>query len=477
METKKETMCFLQCNIFSNNFQDLYDMVINKGACIFCGTCISLCPRIGIKEKQPTLLEYDPDCSMCYNYCARTYFPHEVFTKKIFNDQTSKNFLLGYYQKITGAKSTDDEVLKVSQNGGVVSTLLIHALNRGLVDGVLLTDKDENWLPKPIIARTKEEILTAAGSKYIIAPTLLTYREAIYEYKLEKLAFAGMPCQIQAVRKLQLYPPLSDEFGKFTLIIGLYCTSNFSYDFVKKKIQEELGLRMIDVRKFDISDGKFIIYTRDGLIKKIPIKEIKEYKWSSCQYCKDYTAEFADISVGNVGAPANDWNSVILRSDVGIKLFDDATASGKLIMTDAINQSKIKKESFRKKSQITKIDEKLVAAMRFFNVSDVEAKLYVILVSLGCADISLLSKMMKKDKTEIINSLNKLKQREWVLTSNGTYRSVNPTHIIKTELYKFKKTLEENINKIKSGALIDLETLYVQNNLMYTRFKELLDVI
>ncbi|GAG59857.1 unnamed protein product, partial [marine sediment metagenome] len=272
-----------------------------------------------------------------------------------------------------------------------VSTLLIHALNTGLIDGALLTGRDENWQPKPIIARTPEEVLAAAGSRYTIASSLLTYKDAIYEYELEKLAFVGMPCQIQAARKLQLWPPLSDKFGKFSLIIGLYCSSNYSYDLMRKTVQEELRIPINDVKKIDISRGKFLVYKKDGSVKEIPIKETKVHNWPSCQYCKDYTAEFADISVGSVGAPADDWNSVIIRSDIGIKLFNDAVDAGKITVADTIDLSKVEKESLRKKSKLTKMDEKVISAIQLLNVSEVEAKTYTTLMSLGYADISMLS--------------------------------------------------------------------------------------
>ncbi len=473
MEIKEPIIDYLQSCVEGIGFRDLYDFVLDKDLCVLCGTCVSLCPRIDIKDKEPKLLEYDPECSMCFKYCARTYFPEEEAEKEFFNGQTRKNSLLGYYQKANVAKSTDESVLKVAQNGGVVTTLLIHALNTGLIDGALLTGRDENWQPKPIIARTPEEVLAAAGSHYTIASSLLTYKDAIYEYELEKLAFVGMPCQIQAARKLQLWPPLSDKLGKFSLIIGLYCSSNYSYDLMRKTVQEELRIPINDVKKIDISRGKFLVYKKDGSVKEIPIKETKVHNWPSCQYCKDYTAEFADISVGSVGAPADDWNSVIIRSDIGIKLFDDAVAAGKITIGDTIDLSKVEKESLRKKSKLTKIDEKIVSAMQLLNVSEVEAKTYTTLVSLGNADISMLSKAMKVEETEINSVLDTLQQRKWVLKANGIYKPINPTQLVKDEIYKFEK----NIKKVKSDALIDLKKLFIQNNLMFIRYQEFMDLI
>ncbi|MFX1521126.1 MAG: Coenzyme F420 hydrogenase/dehydrogenase, beta subunit C-terminal domain [Promethearchaeota archaeon] len=473
MATKERMIDYLQSRIEGIGFRDLYDFVVNKDVCIFCATCASLCPRIGLEEKEPKLMEYDPTCSMCFRYCARTYFPEDEVEKEFFGDKTRENFLLGYYQKATTAKSTNEAVLKVAQNGGVVSTLLIHALQTGLIDGALVTGNAGNWVPKPYVARTPEEILAAAGSRYTMAPSMLPYSEAIYEYELEKLAFVGMPCQIQAARKLQLWPPLSDQLGKITLIIGLFCSSNFTMDLLKKTVYQELGVSLNDVKKFDISKGKFFIYLNDGSVKDLPIKETKVHNWASCQYCKDYAAEFADISVGSVGAPSDDWNTVFVRSEVGTKLWDSAVAAGKITVADTIELERVEKEALRKKSQLAKMDEKVYSAIQRLNVSDVAAKTYATLVSLGYANLSMLSKVMKIEEAEVKDALNALQERDWILKINGAYRPVNPTQVVKSEINKF----EEGIKKVKSDALIDLENLYVQNNLRHVRYKEFMDLI
>ncbi|MFX1356623.1 MAG: Coenzyme F420 hydrogenase/dehydrogenase, beta subunit C-terminal domain [Promethearchaeota archaeon] len=476
-ETKHQVIEYLQSYFLGIGFKELNDLVIKKNNCVFCGTCTSLCPRIGMNGKEPTLLEYDPECSTCFRYCPRTYFPEEMFKKELFHDGANNSYALGYYQKSLAAKSNDDNIMRLAQNGGVVSTLLIHALDTGLIDGVILTDRDENWYPKPIIARTSKEILSCTGSKYTIAPTLNTYKDAINELKLEKLAFVGMPCQIKAVRKLQLFSPLSEEYGKFSLIIGLYCFSNYSYDLMKLLVQGELGIPLSNVKKIDISQGRFYVYTYDGLIKEVPIKETKEYSWPSCQYCKDYCAEFADISIGSVGAPKNDWNSVLLRTDIGVKLFNDAVEAKKIVSSNSIDLFKIEKEAIRKKTRVTQIDKQILSAMQFLNISDFEIKTYTTLMSLGNASETILSKIMNTEEIFVRNALQKLKRREWVIAANGSYSTVNPSIVIENEIYKLKNNFFKNIEKLKTEVLTNLEALYVQNNFNNVRFDENLDLI
>jgi len=472
MEMKNQVKNYLQTTDIDIGFQALNDLVIDKQNCVFCGACITLCPRIGMNEKEPKLLEYDPECSTCFRYCPRTYFPTEVFEKELFNGHASKSYSLGYFQKLVAAKSNDEAVLKITQNGGVVSSLLIHALDSGLIDGVLLTDKDDKWYPKPVIARTPDEILACVGSKYTISPTLITYSEAIREYKLEKLAFVGLPCQIHAVRKLQLSSPLSEVYGKFKLIIGLYCFSNYTYDLLKTFVQGELGIPLNSVEKFDVSNSDFYVYKKDGSVKQVPIKMTKQYTWNSCRYCKDFSAEIADISIGSVGALSNEWNSVLLRTDIGLKIFNDAVKTNKITSSDKVDLLKIEKTAFRKKTRITQIDDKTLNTMQLLDFSEFEIKTYTSLMSIGQASESLLSEVMKVDKNKVISALKSLTQHEWVISTNGTFNSVDPTLVINNEISKLRKKFLEKIGKLNSEVLPKLESIFVRNNINQMRHKK-----
>jgi coenzyme F420 hydrogenase subunit beta len=471
MEMKNQVKNYLQTNDIDIGFQALNDLVIDKQNCVFCGACITLCPRIGMNEKEPKLLEYDPECSTCFRYCPRTYFPTEMFEKELFNGDASRSYSLGYYQKLVAAKSKDETVLRSAQNGGVVSSLLIHALDSGLIDGVLLTDKDDKWFPKPVIARTPDEILSCVGSKYTISPTLITYSEAIREFKLEKLAFVGLPCQIHAVRKLQLSSPLSEVYGKFKLIIGLFCLSTYTYDLLKTYVQGELGIPLSAVKKFDILNGDFYVYKKDGSVKQIPIEKTNQFKWSSCHFCKDYSAEIADISVGSAGTFSNNSNSVLLRTDIGAKVFNGAVKSNKITISNKVDLLKIEKTAFRKKTRITQIDEKTLNTMRLLDLSEFEIKTYTSLMSLGQASESLLSEVMKVDKNKVISALKSLKKHEWVISINGTFNSINPTLVINNEISKLRKTFLEKIGKLNSEVLPELELIFVRNNINRMRHK------
>jgi coenzyme F420 hydrogenase subunit beta len=59
------------------------------------------------------------------------------------------------------------------------------------------------------------------------------------------------------------------------------------------------------------------------MVLDVGTKELEPYMSQPCQYCIDYVAELADISVGAVGSE-DGWTTVIVRSELGQKLFDSA---------------------------------------------------------------------------------------------------------------------------------------------------------
>ena len=88
-----------------------------------------------------------------------------------------------------------------------------------------------------------------------------------------------------------------------------------------KIIPEIMKVKIEDVRKMEFTKGKFWVYTSDGEVHSVPIKDVAKYARNPCHHCCDYTSVFADISVGSVGAP-DGWNSVFIRTDAGEEYFD-----------------------------------------------------------------------------------------------------------------------------------------------------------
>ncbi|MBP2172056.1 coenzyme F420 hydrogenase subunit beta [Methanococcus voltae] len=223
----------------------------------------------------------------------------------------------GSYKFAISARATNNQIRKKSQDGGIVSAAYIHGLESGLLDGVIVADKGEDFCAIPKVATTVDEVLSAAGTKYTTSPNLSVLKSAVREYGCDKVGFVGTPCQVQSIRKMLKYPVGYRHVpDKIALIMGIFCMENFPYNGLKTIIEEHCGIKMEDVAKTDIGKGKFWVYSKWGDVKTIKLKDTHPYEQHSCHVCMDYTAELADISTGSVGSP-DGWSTIFIRTAKG----------------------------------------------------------------------------------------------------------------------------------------------------------------
>jgi coenzyme F420 hydrogenase subunit beta len=469
---------YLETHHIGFGFHELNKSIIDKDMCNMCGACISICPRISANTTKPQLNEYDPECSICLKYCPRTYFPEDLFKKALFKEPIKEDFYLGNYKEAFSAASVQTLIRTSSQDGGLVTSLLIYALERGIIDGALLTDKNEQWEPIPVIATTAEEIKKCAGSKYTITPTLKPYREAIETKKLKKVAIVGMPCQIKAVRKMQLFSPFPSHYGNFELVIGLFCFSNFSYDLIDTFIRQDLQIQPSEIKKMDISHGKFFIYLKDGKIIKVPIRKTSKYKWKGCEFCNDFTAEFADISIGSIGAYGNGWNSILIRTDEGQSLLRNAINDKRIKMKDKIELAKLEKAAVRKKSKKKEINKDVLKPLKMFGLSESALEFYQILIFTGGTTLEVLQEINGKGNLHSTFAvLKQLKSRGWIYRENRLFKAYNPNTVISNEIRKLRDDLEKKITNIELGALNYLKDKFLRNNYTDIKLDELIELI
>ena len=236
---------------------------------------------------------------------------------------------LGKYKLCVSARSTDKDILKKAQDGGIVTQLFKFALEEGIIDGAIVAGQgDEPWRPRPFIATTVEELMTTPGTRYNISPQVSWIKEATRSYGLDKVGIVGTPCQMQAVRKGQLYPVgLRDVDDKIALAIGIFCMENFPYQSIKQLVEDHAGMKLESVKKMDIGKGKFTVYTERGAVSQMPLKLIHKYVQPGCNVCLDYVANLADISSGSVGSP-DGWSTVFVRSTKGNAVWDGAMKAG-----------------------------------------------------------------------------------------------------------------------------------------------------
>jgi len=255
---------------------------------------------------------------------------------------------LGKYKSCISARSTDKALLKNAQDGGIVSSLFAFALDEGIIDGAIVAankefyakfpskcmadnsnlDMIEPWRPIPAIVNTKEELIAAAGTKYNISPNIAMLKEATRSFGLDKIGIVGTPCQMQAVRKAQLYPVgFRDVGASIALAVGIFCMENFPYQGILQLVEDHAAMKMESVKKMEIGKGKFWVYGKRGQVVQLPLKVTHKYEQPGCHVCLDYVANMADVSTGSVGSP-DGWSTVFVRSKIGDSVWGKAMAAG-----------------------------------------------------------------------------------------------------------------------------------------------------
>jgi coenzyme F420-reducing hydrogenase beta subunit len=336
------------------SYEDLEARIIDTGECTVCGACITACPASHIKliENKPKRPKRTVDCvgcSVCYEAC---YMLRHGLIKDIEGSTVGwgKKESIGLCRRIMTARTKDPQVMKGCQDGGIATTLLLYALDTGVIDGALVVGRD-SWAPVACIAKTRDEIMLSAGSKYGVVPLLKELRAAVVDHGLGKICVVGSPCHIQSIRYLKHKGlPLASSVK---LTIGLFCRENYEYACIAEKIGAK-GVDMDQVDRLDVFD-EFSIYAAGGKLS-FPITEAKSCVPKHCLVCQDFAAELADIAIGS-GGSVGGWSTVIVRTEEGEKIFGGMAEEGLVETEDIGDIAGVREIAGRKKEKAKQTEE------------------------------------------------------------------------------------------------------------------------
>ena len=310
------------------SFEDsLATEVIEAGKCAGCGACVVVCPYncLEYAGEKPHLVKECKICGICAQVCPRYRWELARAENFVFGRERKPEEEFGIQRRLAIAQATDDRILKVRQDGGVATALLSFALEKGLIDGAIVagSNSEKPFYPTPKLATTSGDLLEAAGTKYSCSPNILALTDVLKQKKVN-VAFVGTPCQIHAVRNLQM-AGLKRLTAPLKFLIGLMCSECFMYEgLMENHIRGKLGINLGDIRKMNIK-GKMLVTTDSG-VTSIPLAEIKQYARKSCGVCDDFSSELADISVGGLGLDG--WTFTIIRTEKGEEVFSNAEKAG-----------------------------------------------------------------------------------------------------------------------------------------------------
>jgi coenzyme F420 hydrogenase subunit beta len=327
-------------------WKELYEEVITSGLCTGCAGCVIACPHdvIGYTHEpgayKPFHLEDElgPDdcihgqkgCTSCTRACPRFRAWEPSADEHLFARVRQPDEVSGIYQDVLLTKASDEMVHRMGQDGGLVSAILLWALDHGYIDAALvsyLEGDGGDWKARPGVASNRDEVLAAAGSRYTYSANTLALGEA-QERGFTKLALVGMSC-------MSSVPPVmwSRKVGKvgkpFVFNIGLLCSKTFDDSIFDELFLTKYGLRKQDMVKMNIK-GVFQIWMRDGAYHEIPLKECHAWTREGCIHCPDFAAEHADISTGGIGEN-DDWTLTIVRTDLGREIISRMIDDGSIV--------------------------------------------------------------------------------------------------------------------------------------------------
>ncbi|TFG05392.1 MAG: hypothetical protein EU536_02160 [Promethearchaeota archaeon] len=315
------------------NIRSAYDpikIIVDAHLCCLCGACKAVCPveAITIVDDKPIIDDNKCiHCGLCNYHCPRTHMPINVLKtfvagpqSEIFQDLSTQPF--GPVRIIKSAQTADEKIKAVCQDGGMVTTFLKYLLEKNEIDGAVVAKRlDNSWDTTAVIVTNLDDLLEAAGTKYAVSPNFVAFNKA-REAGCKKLAFVGTPCQVQAMRKYQVYSNIfEDIWGSIEYVIGIFCMETFAYENVVKISEEFCKTPIAKVSKMDINKGKFFVYDLEKNPTEVPIKDVTSLARHACHYCIDLTNELADISCGSIGSGPG-WSTVIVRSEKGEKLYN-----------------------------------------------------------------------------------------------------------------------------------------------------------
>ncbi len=317
-------------------FHNLVEDVQKPGLCHRCGGCVTFCTAVNYgaleldAEGKPRYSDEDKciECGLCYSICPEIDELDEETKKRL-----AWNPPIGRIIETGIVRATDPNVRKRATDGGAVTALLLHLFKSGRIDGAIVTKQSGPFRREPFLAVSEADILDAAGfffdtshgmksfSDYYVTYGQIREFEPLIKKGLQRVAFIGTPCQIKSVRRMQTLNIIPSDTIKFCL--GLFCSGNFVFGKnQQEKIAKIGGFQFKDVKKINIKED-LIIHLNSGEVKTMMLDELEFMKRFACYFCPDYSAEYADVSFGGIGADEG-WTTVITRTPVGRASVADA---------------------------------------------------------------------------------------------------------------------------------------------------------
>lgn len=332
-----------------NRLLETIRKTVQDGLCTGCGTCIGVCPTSAIRMIEvngvytPFIQKNCVQCGLCVKVCPGCSVDFEELNK-FFLGKKKNDWLVGNYFGCYTGHATDYNIRFSSSSGGLVTALLVLALNEHFIDGAVVTKMSSlNPLrPEVFIAKTTDEIVNASGSKYCPVPV-----NAIISKLLKqdgKYAVVGLPCHIEGLRKAEFINQKLAE--KIFLHFGLICNHTPTFSATDYLIRKT-GAAKENVARLDYRGsgwpGSMSINLISG--EKKLVKQFDCHYWGHafqfyfcsprCLLCCDKPCTLSDIAFGDAWNLSSDKigeSIVITRNNIADELLQEAVKHKKITL-------------------------------------------------------------------------------------------------------------------------------------------------
>ncbi len=238
---------------------------------------------------------------------------------------------LGKYIGAYLARSTDKKIR--TEGGGAVTAILLYLLDKKKIDGVVAAKKTRGIKGEVVLAKTRSEILRAAGNRWSIVPYTMKLKETLLSTEIKRIAFVGLPCQAQFLRQMKMFPLMESDFAnKIYIIISLFCMGTFAVESFADYLVRKYDVPLEEVENIDI-EGDYLIIVYSGKKLRLPIDSIIYHIQHGCILCPDYTGVFADISAGR--ASREGYTLILTRNRFADNIVSNAARDGYLELNEA----------------------------------------------------------------------------------------------------------------------------------------------
>lgn len=305
-------------------WQRLKEDVIDPGLETGDGTCVGVSEgTLAYKELPDGELQVvrtddpQPVPQAAYDGCPGRSCNYPDLSQHVFGT-LPKNMLSGVVRQAYIGHATNEAIRRAGASGGVITQILIHLLETKKITGAicLRMGVDVPWKARPVIARTKEEILACAQSIYSLTP-VNTILSEIKEGD-GPLAYVGLPDQVAGIRKLQMLNHPSVKNIKY--ILGPYTGTQMTFEAIRSFLRSSGVRSEEEIARLQYRAGEWPGHLQIDLKSGRTLKAEKfHYNYlipffitKGCRQLCDFTNELTDISVGDA------WNPCSKRKDKDI---------------------------------------------------------------------------------------------------------------------------------------------------------------